>query len=212
MQKFNTLGNIYSMLDRLFLVVCVLLTGTSVNAQNLFTIADGSGTGCQGVIFDSGGQGAAGYQNGENYTFTICPDVLGNVIYLTFTNFDLDQSGAQNTWDHLSVYDGDNTSALSLGDYSGSSLQNIIISGTVFNTTGCLTLVFQSNGVDTGVFAASFQCTIPCQNPTAVATMSEAVPALICQGETVSFDGSGSTAQQNYKIEQCLWPFDDGTV
>ena len=143
------------MLDRLFLVVCVLLTGTSVNAQNLFTIADGSGTGCQGVIFDSGGQGAAGYQNGENYTFTICPDVLGNVIYLTFTNFDLDQSGAQNTWDHLSVYDGDNTSALSLGDYSGSSLQNIIISGTVFNTTGCLTLVFQSNGVGTGVFAAS---------------------------------------------------------
>ncbi|MBL7983675.1 MAG: PKD domain-containing protein, partial [Flavobacteriales bacterium] len=190
----------------------LLLGASSVEAQNLFTIADGSGNGCQGVIFDSGGQGAAGYSNDENYTFTICPDVPGNVIYLTFTNFDLDQSGPQNSWDQLSIFDGDNTSALPLGDYTGNSLQNIIISGTVFNTSGCLTLVFQSNNVGTGVFAASFQCTIPCQNPTASAVMSETVPALVCQGESVNFNGSASAAQPGYTIQQYLWNFDDGSV
>lgn len=175
-------------------------------------MADGSGQGCQGVLFDSGGQGASGYQNGENYTFTLCPDVPGNVIYLTFSNFDLDQSGPQNSWDNLSIYDGDNTGETYLGSYTGDALQNIIISGTVFNTSGCLTLVFQSNNVGTGVFAASFQCTIPCENPSASAVMGEAVPALVCQGETVSFNGSASQAQGNYFITQYLWDFDDGTV
>lgn len=190
--------------------LCLLAATTS--AQTLFTMADGSGTGCQGVLFDSGGQGASGYQNSENYTFVLCPDVPGNVIYLTFSNFDLDQSGPQNSWDNLSIFDGDNTGATPLGTYTGSELQNIIVSGTVFNTTGCLTLVFHSNSVGTGVFAASFQCTIPCQNPTATAVMSEPVPALICQNETVHFDGSASVAVPGYNLVQYLWDFDDGTL
>ena len=212
MERFNPLNVRFKSLRGALAASLPLLFAGSVDGQNLFTIADGSGAGCQGVIFDSGGQGAAGYSNDENYTFTICPDVPGNVIYLTFTNFDLDQSGPQNSWDQLSIFDGDNTSALPLGDYTGNSLQNIIISGTVFNTSGCLTLVFQSNSVGTGVFAASFQCTIPCQNPTASAVMSETVPALVCQGESVNFNGSASTAQPGYTIQQYLWNFDDGSV
>jgi gliding motility-associated-like protein len=188
-----------------------LVGSTQVFSQDVFTMAGGSGQSCQGVLYDSGGQGASGYQDGENYTFTICPDVPGNVIYLTFFNFALNTSGP-NPIDNLSIYDGDNTGATSLGNYTGNSLQNIIVSGTVFNTTGCLTLVFQSNANGTGVFAAGFQCTIPCQNPTAVATMSEPVPALVCQDEVMSFDGSGSTAQPGYTLVQYLWDFDDGTM
>lgn len=175
-------------------------------------MSNGSGQACQGVLFDSGGQGASGYQNGEDYTFTLCPDVPGNVIYLTFSNFALDESGPQNSWDNLSIYDGDNTSATYMGSYTGNDLQNLIVSGTVFNVTGCLTLVFQSNSTGTGVWAAGFSCTVPCQNPLAVASMSEPVPALVCQGETVSFDGSASYAQPGYNIVQYLWDFDDGTV
>ena len=189
-----------------------LLFANNVSKAQTFTIADGSGTSCQGAIFDSGGEGGAGYSNGEDYTFTICPDVPGNVIYLTFLTFNLDQSGPQNSWDVLSIFDGDNTSALSLGDYQGTTLQNIIVSGTVFNVTGCLTLVFHSNNVGEGIFAASLQCTIPCEHPTAAAVMSESVPALICQGETVSFNGSGSEAVPGYFLVQYLWEFDDGSV
>ena len=107
--------------------------------------------------------------------------------------------------------DGDNTSALSLGSYTGTALQNLIVSGTVFNTTGCLTLVFQSNGTGVGNFSAGFQCTVPCQNPSAVATMTESMPALICQGESLTFDGSGSSSPAG-TIVQYLWDFDDGTM
>lgn len=212
MAQLNPRTTIGSTFHRLVLATTLIVPVGILSAQDLFTMAGGSGQSCQGVLFDSGGQGASGYQNNENYTFTLCPDVPGNVIYLTFSNFALDQSGAPNTWDNLTIYDGDNTSALTLGTYTGSQLQNLIVSGTVFNLTGCLTLVFQSNSVGTGVFAASFQCTIPCEHPTSAAVMSEPVPALVCQGETVNFNGSASTAEPGYQLVQYLWDFDDGTV
>ncbi len=200
-----------SWLLRSLLLVNMFLILEAGQAQVNYTMSNGSGTGCLGVLFDSGGEGPTEYQNGENYTFTLCPDVPGNVIYLTFSNFDLDQSGPQNSWDHLAIYDGDNTSATSLGSYTGDELQNLVVSGTVFNVTGCLTFVFQSNSVGQGQFAASYSCTVPCQNPTAAAVMSEPVPALICQNETVHFDGSGSTAVAGNTLVQYLWEFDDGT-
>jgi len=196
------------MLKRLLLsILCVPFLLTAFAQQ--INITSGSATSCSGVIEDSGGPNAP-YTDNENVTFTICPDVPGNVIYLTWFVFNLSTAG--NNDDNLTIYDGDNTSAVSLGSYSGSALQDLVVSGTVFNTSGCLTLVFQSNGTGTGEFAAGFQCTIPCLNPTSVAVMPEAIPALICQGEEVTFDGSGSTAQQGYDIVQYLWDWDDGSV
>lgn len=184
---------------------------TWAHAQQI-SITAGSATSCSGVIEDSGGPNAS-YGDSENHTLTICPDVPGNVIYLTWFVFNLStQASPGNPADNLTIYDGDNTSATSLGTYSGSALQNLVVSGTVFNTTGCLTLVFHSNNAGVGDFAAGFQCTVPCLNPTAVATMPEAVPALICQGESVTFDGSASQAQGSFFITQYLWDFDDGTV
>ncbi len=184
---------------------------TWAHAQQI-SITAGSATSCSGVIEDSGGPNAS-YGDNENHTLTICPDVPGNVIYLTWFVFNLStQASPGNPADNLTIYDGDNTSATSLGTYSGSALQNLVVSGTVFNTTGCLTLVFHSNNAGVGDFAAGFQCTVPCLNPTAVATMPEAVPALICQGESVTFDGSASQAQGSFFITQYLWDFDDGTV
>ncbi|HRH69505.1 MAG TPA: PKD domain-containing protein [Flavobacteriales bacterium] len=176
-----------------------------------FSITGGSGSGCQGILYDSGGQGASGYQNGEDYTFTLCPDIPGNVVYLTFFNFNLNTSGPGGT-DYLTIYDGDNTGEITLGTYSGTSLQNIIVSGTVFNTTGCLTLVFHSNAVGTGVWAAGFQCTTPCEHPTSVAVMSEAAPALVCVGEPVGFNGSASFPVPGFTIDRYIWDFDDGTM
>ncbi|MBK8499177.1 MAG: gliding motility-associated C-terminal domain-containing protein [Flavobacteriales bacterium] len=188
------------------LLSCTIALGAS--AQVEFNITGGSGSGCVGVIQDSGGP-SADYGDNENYTFTICPDVPGNVIYLTWFVFNLSTAGTND--DNLTIYDGDNTSALSLGSYTGTQLQNLIVSGTVFNTTGCLTLVFQSNNTGVGNFSAGFQCTVPCQNPTSVATMTEPVPALVCQGETISFDGTGSTSPAG-TIVQYLWDFDDGSL
>lgn len=193
---------------RLLTPLVLALLVLSGSAQQI-SITAGSATSCSGVIEDSGGPNGS-YSDNEDFTLTICPDVPGNVIYLTWFVFNLSTAG--NNDDNISIYDGDNTSATSLGSYTGSALQNLVVSGTVFNTTGCLTIVFHSNNTGIGDFAAGFQCTVPCLNPTSVATMPEAVPALICQGEAVTFDGSGSTAQNNFNLVQYLWDFDDGTV
>ncbi|MEO8589282.1 MAG: PKD domain-containing protein [Flavobacteriales bacterium] len=192
-----------------YLLTIGLCSAYLLSSGQEINITTGSAISCSGVIEDSGGPNGE-YSDNENITFTICPDVPGNVIYLTWFVFDLSTAG--NNDDNLTIYDGDNTGALSLGSYTGSALQNLVVSGTVFNTTGCLTLVFQSNGTGTGDFAAGFQCTVPCQNPMALASMTEAVPALICQGETVDFDASASFAQAGYSIAQYLWNFDDGSV
>ena len=196
---------------RSLLPVLAFLLASLTNAQQI-SITAGSATSCSGVIEDSGGPNGS-YSDNENFTLTICPDVPGNVIYLNWFVFNLsNQGGPGNPADNITIYDGDNTSATSLGSYSGSALQNLIVSGTVFNTSGCLTLVFRSNNGGIGDFAAGFQCTVPCLNPTSVATMTEAAPALICQGEAVTFDGTGSTAQNDFNIVQYLWDWDDGTV
>ncbi|HEX2616152.1 MAG TPA: PKD domain-containing protein, partial [Flavobacteriales bacterium] len=180
------------------------------HAQN-WTMAQGSGSGCGGVMYDSGGEGASGYQNNENYVFTLCPDVPGNVIYLTFFNFNLNTSGPGGV-DQLTIYDGNSTAAGTLGTYAGTQLQNVIVSGSVFNTSGCLTLEFHSNGTGTGVFAAGYQCTTPCEHPLAAAVMSEALPAHVCQNEAVVFNGSASAAAPGFNIARYVWDFDDGSM
>jgi len=175
-----------------------------------FNITSGSpASSCAGVIQDSGGPSGS-YGDNESFTFTICPDQPGNVIYLTWFVFDLSTAGTND--DNLSIFDGDNTSATSLGSYTGGELQNIVVSGTAFNVTGCLTLVFQSNGQGVGNFSAGFQCTTPCANPIAAAVMNEPVPLLACQGETISFDGSASQAAAGFNIVEYLWDFDDSTT
>ena len=174
-----------------------------------YSITAGSVTACSGVIEDTGGPSGE-YGDNESYVLTICPDIPGNVVYLTWFVFDLSTAG--NPDDFIAIYDGDNTNATSLGVYTGQDLQNIIVSGTVFNTTGCLTLEWWSNGTGTGQFSAGFQCTTPCSNPTAVASMNEPVPLLACVGEVISFDGSASYAVQGFNLQQWAWNFDDGTI
>ncbi|MBP7513516.1 MAG: gliding motility-associated C-terminal domain-containing protein [Flavobacteriales bacterium] len=194
---------------RSLLALVAMCSSAGAFAQGLqYSITGGSATACSGVIEDSGGPSAE-YGDNENYTFTICPDIPGNVIYLTWFFFDLSTMGND---DHLSIYDGDNTGETSLGTYTGTELQNLIVSGTVFNTTGCLTLVFQSNGSGVGNFSCGIQCTTPCEHPLAVASMSEPVPLLACVDEPITFDGSASYAAPGFTIQQYLWNFDDGTV
>ncbi len=193
---------------RIIAFTALCLAAQLAHGQQI-SITSGSATSCSGVIEDSGGPSLE-YSDNENITFTICPDIPGNVIYLTWFVFDLSTQG--NNDDNLTIYDGDNTGATLLGSYTGTQLQNLIVSGTVFNTTGCLTLVFQSNGIGTGNFSCGFQCTTPCEHPTAAAVMSEAVPALICQGENVQFDGSASFPAPGFTINQYLWDFHDGSV
>lgn len=193
-----------------FLFPMLMVMGFSTKAQQ-FSITAGSIITCAGVLEDSGGP-AAQYGNNENFTAVICPDNPGDGISLSWAVFNLSQAGPNNTWDRIRIWDGDNTGATFLGEYTGTGLQGLIVSATTFNPTGCLTVQFISNNTGTGDFAAAITCFTPCERPTAVAVMSEPSPALICVGEVVNFDGTGSYAAGTFTIVNYEWVFDDGTT
>ncbi len=197
-------------LRALLLIAASAAVIAPLSAQQ-YSITAGAITACSGVLEDSGGP-AAQYGNNENFTVVICPDQPGDGISLTWAVFGLSTAGAQNTWDRIQIWDGNSTAATYLGSYSGSSLLGLVVSATTFNSTGCLTVQFTSNGTGTGDFAASITCFTPCERPEAVATMSEPGPALICVGETVDFDGTASYAAAGFNIVSYTWVFDDGST
>ena len=68
-------------------------------AQPTFSIYNGSTESCQGVMHDTGGPAAFGYQNNEDITFTLCPDQPGAGMQFNFvvsTN-----EGAVRLWQRL---------------------------------------------------------------------------------------------------------------
>lgn len=171
-----------------------------------------------GGLFDSGGTGAsAPYQNNENYTVTICPDdtTTGEFISLYWTVFNLDPTNTapnpNNNADYIAVYDGPNTSATHMGNYTGTSLANLVVSATNLNTSGCLTIVFVSNDVGTGDFNAQYSCETPCDNPNAAAEIVNGFTSdsiRVCVGDPVTFQDIGSTAMPGFTLDGTYrWTF-----
>ncbi|MFM7311042.1 MAG: PKD domain-containing protein, partial [Flavobacteriales bacterium] len=170
------------------------------------------------ITDDAGG----GPYTDTDYTWTLCPDTPGDVVQLTFSAFALQTSPNPNNSDYLSVFDGNSTAAPSLGDYTGNSIQGLQITGTVNNTSGCLTLVFSANGLANAAspgFEAQVQCTTPCANPTSaseIVSPSPIDPAIqtvnVCLGDPVTFGDNGSSAAAGFALARYIWNFDDGTI
>lgn len=199
-------------MKHILLLISVFCCSQLLTAQNDVVIDNGTFESCGGLFIDSGGQGGPGYGNDEYFVCTICPDVEGDVITVDFVTFALDQSGNENTWDYLAIYDGDNTGEASLGFYTGNQLEGLFVTGTSQNTSGCLTFVFDSNSAGTGNFAGTITCGTPCDRPVAAATMDAPESLRICVGDEITFDGSTSTAADGFIIEEYLWDFADGTT
>lgn len=194
-----------------FLPALILFGAAARTAHGqAYTITEPSISACVGALLDSGGEGASGYSDNESYTTTICSDQPGQAITLNWITFDCSTEGPEPI-DNLVIYDGPDITAPVIGTYTGTNSPGIV-SASFGNTSGCLTLVWTSNSSGTGIFAATILCYTPCEPPTAVATMSEAAPALICQGEAVQFDATGSFAAQGYNIVSYAWDFDDGST
>lgn len=190
--------------------VLTCLAPLLLHAQQ-FSISTPSITTCAGVLEDTGGP-TGNYGNNEDFTTTICADVPGDAISLNWIVFDLSQQLPQ-PLDRIRIWDGNSVAAPFLGEYTGTQLQGLISSATIYNFSGCLTVQFTSNGGGMGNFAAGITCYTPCERPTAVATMSEPlVPAMVCVGEEITFDGSASYAATGFNIVEYNWDFGDGTV
>jgi subtilisin-like proprotein convertase family protein len=201
----------------------------SANGQTIAISAGGteqvSCTGVTVVFTDSDG-GATAYLPNEDHTITFCSDG-GNSV-----NFFADLAGGS-TWDihpsdTLYIYDGANTNAPLIGAFnSGTDAGGIIISSSLDNATGCLTLRFVSNGADEG---EGWSGTMECQTvwqPFSIAIVSQ--PAAtpndtgyvdICLSDTVMFvavgdyvysgAGNGGYIQNNNNIN-FKWVMGDGT-
>jgi gliding motility-associated-like protein len=172
---------------------------------------------CNGFLIDSGGQGGTGYGNNESIVITICPDTPGEIISIVFNLFALDPTNTgtnQNpNIDNMSVYDGTSTASPTLGTYTGNQLQGVVIEATVLNPTGCITLEFYSNAVNTGQFTASISCETPCADPQAGGIVLNGITndsIRACVGDTITFQEQGSFAQMGFNLVNYQWDFLDG--
>jgi gliding motility-associated-like protein len=202
---------------RFVILIILTLCFPSLRAQ-IILISNGTISACGGTLQDDGGGGS---YTDQGYTFTICPDNPGDVVQLSFSAFALQTSPNPNNSDYLSIYDGDTSGAPPLGDYTGSSLQGLPVTGTVNNITGCLTIVFDPNGnanAGSPGFEAEISCTTPCAPPTASSAIVDPLPlgpeqsVSLCLNTPVSFSGAGSFAETGFTLAQYHWNFDDGSV
>jgi gliding motility-associated-like protein len=211
----------FGRLAALFVFTLFLLSLTSVAQDNIF-ISNGSVTTCEGSFQDDNSGGAEGSPYSDtDYTFTICPDNPGDVIQVNFVAFGLQTSPNPNNSDYLSIFDGDNTGENSLGDYAGTGLQGIAVTGTVNNTSGCLTFVFTSNTGNSSSapgWEAIISCTTPCAPPTAGAEILDPLPDAgtqhvgVCVGAPVTFGNDGSFSEPGFTLANYIWDFDDESV
>ncbi|MEY4330222.1 MAG: hypothetical protein RL609_970 [Bacteroidota bacterium] len=175
---------------------------------------------CAEILTDDGG---GSQYTATDYTMVICPDTPGDVIQLDFSAFALQTNANASNSDYLTIYDGNTIGATSLGSYTGTQLQGYQVTGSVNNTSGCLTLQFNDNGpanVSSPGFEAAVSCTTPCANPTSVSSFVGATildpidnPHInVCIGESVTFNGSASFAAPGFNLVEYQWDFDDGTI
>ncbi len=199
------------------LLLSFFLYSTSIIAQNI-AMSNGTFEACGGTFTDDGVGGA--YTN-TDYTITICPDQPGQVILLEFSAFALQTSPGNNQSDYIEIFNGPDTDAPSLGTYGGNSLQGFQVTGNSDNTSGCLTIFFNTLGpanAGSPGWEASVSCTIPCEAPSGASAIVSPSPSnggqsvSVCLNETITFNSIGSSAAQGFNIANYIWNFDDGTV
>jgi len=172
-----------------------------------FSISIDSIVSCMGVLVDTGGSGGE-YGNDENFTSTVCPVEPGGNITLNWVVFNLSTDGTQSSWDKIEVWDGNSTSATFLGAYTGSSLSGLVISATMNNPSGCLTVRFTSNSIGTGDFAAGISCggsSSGCDQPVAIDNTIVPDDSVLCLGDTLFLDGSNSIPYPGTTITEWQW-------
>ncbi len=201
----------------LFLLLC-----TTFYAESQTFPMDGTDiTSCVGFFTDSGGNDA-GYGPNESLTTTICPEAVGGThVQLVFPSVELGSG------DNLCFFDGEDATATQLScaaDFPAGG--SFIIQATAVNPSGCLTLVFTSDGTDEGAgWSADMNCIAACQIITSnlVGSIPFVMPVDtgyidICPGDGIEFFGAGTYPQDGAvyphsdETSDFFWDFGDGTM
>ncbi len=164
-----------------------------------------------GIPYTDSGGTTAGYIADARDTITICPQNAGEIVEVTFTYVDIETTtavagGSNSTgcWDYLTVYNGPDVTAPSLGDYCGEENGdggtaagpgiNLTV-GTVFTSLpdDCLTFTFYSDG---SAQETGWEATVSCFAPTCDINTLELTAACISPTEyavDVSFTSSSTS-------------------
>ncbi|MEP0481281.1 MAG: PKD domain-containing protein, partial [Nonlabens sp.] len=146
--------------------------------------------GCGLTVFNDS-QGNQNYLNNEDNISVFCPAIDTDRMQLDFVQVGL-LAG-----DVVTIYDGDSTASAVIGTITNTTAAAGLFEASAANPTGCLTVRFVSNGsgVSSG-WRAVRTCFDPCQTITTSITTTPAIDAdgilRICQGDTVTFDGSAT--------------------
>ena len=170
------------------------------NGQNITT--------CSGTLYDSGGP-SGNYSANETYTITFTPSTAGAYINLDFTSW------VVGAGDALEIFDGPNISSPSYGVVNQAlSPVGMLISASVLNTTGCLTLKWTSTSSAAG-WAATISCGLPCQNYSI--TLQSSTPPFhidsgyyyidVCPSDSITFTATG-----NYGLNDSVYHQSDATT
>jgi len=180
------------------ITICIsmLLISCATLAQTI-TMSNGAGNGCSVTFHNPGGFG--NYTDNSNITYTLCPTTPGTQLQLDFTAFSI-----ENGFDFLTIYNGSTVTAPTLGTYTGTIGPGIVQAN---NASGCITLVFTSDGSVTGIgWTANVSCSSPCQdvipNVTANLPITGGTYIDVCQGDVVTFNGTGTYPQNNTSYAQ----------
>lgn len=153
---------------------------------------------CGGQFMDQGGI-TGNYPNSSNETYTICPTSAGEVVTVTFTQFD-----TETNWDGMYVYDGNSTSAPQISSTNDGGNVPGGLPGSFWGTTipgpftssdasGCLTFVFLS---DSSVNRQGWVANVTCEPaPTCPKPTSIAVAANSFTTATLSWNEAGTATQ-----------------
>ena len=152
------------MKNRLLALVLCLLGTTPLLLAQINLINEGGSTECSGELYDTGGPDG-NYGDDEDFTYVICPTGQPECIEfaVSYYNFDNESLG-----DGLTIFDGDRTAGnateiVSLGGQNGVPGDDGLVTGGVcfrtFASSGCLTIVFQSDDTTSlEGFAATWNC------------------------------------------------------
>ena len=201
-----------------FFTLLTLLCGVlAVNAQviTLGVSTQTSVNGCSVSVYDNGGLNGDYSPNMDNYV-TICSNDPNNHsvrVNFNLASFDVDCS------DTLFIYDGTSINdpllvALTNCITDSISSPTLSYAATVYNTTGCLTIRFKTDGQDEGAgFALTTDCVRPCQriNVTLDSLLSNKFPHLeddgyfyldVCPYDTIHLVAKGDYIDNDYSYHQ----------
>ncbi|HEX2617109.1 MAG TPA: fibronectin type III domain-containing protein, partial [Flavobacteriales bacterium] len=179
-----------------------------------FTTAAGCGGPYQNATYVALNQ----YPTNQDVTTTICPNSVGDVVTVTFTDFKLGLSGSNA--DELYVFDGPTTGATMLASSNPTSTAGFPAGGyssnvipgpfTSTHASGCLTFRFRSDANNAFAVGAEkgFTSNVTCAPAPACATPgSVTVSAITGTTASISWNGAGS----NYILEYGPPGFTAGT-